>query len=78
MEPEEQYLRFGFYVGLATRLLGDYSYLDRWHGRGETEVLTDPEYSHVVDEIHGRLVAAGFAKADEDVYETELHKMRSR
>ena len=67
MTREEMLLRFGYYCGGIGRLLGDYSYAERWCGR--CEELTEVDYMRETTEIQGRLVAAGLLGSDEDPYE---------
>ena len=60
--------RVGCYAGIASRLLGDDSYAERWLGRAQE--LTEAEYMSETAEIQARLVAAGLIGPDEDPYET--------
>jgi hypothetical protein len=70
MTRDEMLLRFGFYAGLAGRLLGDDSYAKRWYGRAHE--LTDEDYVREMNEIARRLVVGGLIGADEDPWESQL------
>lgn len=62
-------LRLGFYVGLASRELGDDSYTLYL---GHAEQITEEAYLEMVQEISTRLIAAGKLRPDEDAFETFL------
>ena len=70
MSREEMLLRFGYYCGLAERLLNDASYSRRWWGHAED--ITEEIYWTAVAKICARLVDAGLIAADEDPWESRL------
>lgn len=70
MNREQMILRAGYYAGIAGRLLGDRSYVERWYGRAEE--LTEAEYVLMTSEIQRRLVDAGFIAPDEDPWDIAI------
>lgn len=70
MTRDELLIRFGAYAGLAARLLGDYSYSNRW--LGNAHLLTAEAYASESAEIQSRLLAAGFIVPDEDAFESMM------
>jgi hypothetical protein len=70
MTRDEMLCRFGYYCGLAARLLNDDSYWKRWYGHAED--ITEEIYSTEVSEISARLKKAGLIAADEDPWESKL------
>ena len=68
MTRDEMILRFGYYSGLASRLLHDDYYWKKWWGRAQEFTLED--YLREATEISERLLEAGFIGPDEDPWES--------
>jgi hypothetical protein len=76
MSRREMHFRHGFYCGLADRLLGTFEYAMR--RPSSPEALTIEQYLSDVQEIQGKLVAAGHYGPDEDPLEREYPGFSAR